>query len=68
MRLPDFKMVRKVGVDVWYTGCTYMCIGHYRALEWNEKEQTYLINEELGILVEVDVSRSLSLSFSSLHH
>ncbi|KAI0065609.1 hypothetical protein BV25DRAFT_1851095, partial [Artomyces pyxidatus] len=27
--------------------------GHYRALEWNEESQTYGINEELGILVEV---------------
>ncbi|KAI9508198.1 emp24/gp25L/p24 family/GOLD-domain-containing protein [Russula earlei] len=27
--------------------------GHYRALEWNEKEQLYKINEELGILVQV---------------
>ncbi|KAI0305968.1 emp24/gp25L/p24 family/GOLD-domain-containing protein, partial [Multifurca ochricompacta] len=27
--------------------------GHYRALEWNEHEQQYKINEELGILVQV---------------
>ena len=30
-------------------------IGHYRALEWNEKTQTYEKNEELGIQVEVEV-------------
>ncbi|KAI0924671.1 hypothetical protein AcW1_006723 [Taiwanofungus camphoratus] len=28
--------------------------GHYRALEWSEKDQTYVGNPELGILVEVD--------------
>ncbi|KAI0091750.1 emp24/gp25L/p24 family/GOLD-domain-containing protein [Irpex rosettiformis] len=28
--------------------------GHYKALEWNEKQAKYLENEELGILVEVD--------------
>ncbi|KAI0296048.1 emp24/gp25L/p24 family/GOLD-domain-containing protein [Russula brevipes] len=27
--------------------------GHYRALEWNEHEQSYKTNEELGILVQV---------------
>jgi len=27
--------------------------GHYRALEWNEQEQVYGINDELGILVQV---------------
>jgi len=27
--------------------------GHYRALEWNDQEQLYKINEELGILVQV---------------
>ncbi|KJA15562.1 hypothetical protein HYPSUDRAFT_48265 [Hypholoma sublateritium FD-334 SS-4] len=27
--------------------------GHYRALEWNEQEQTYGENPELGIVVEV---------------
>ncbi|OCH93707.1 hypothetical protein OBBRIDRAFT_811012 [Obba rivulosa] len=27
--------------------------GHYRALEWSEKEQSYVENPELGILVEV---------------
>ena len=29
--------------------------GHYRALEWNEKEQKYMDNGELGIIVEVTV-------------
>ncbi|CCM01796.1 uncharacterized protein FIBRA_03863 [Fibroporia radiculosa] len=28
--------------------------GHYRALEWSEKTQTYVENPDLGILVEVD--------------
>ncbi|GBE86419.1 emp24/gp25L/p24 family/GOLD-domain-containing protein [Sparassis latifolia] len=28
--------------------------GHYKALEWSEKEQQYVVNPELGILVEVD--------------
>ncbi|KII87522.1 hypothetical protein PLICRDRAFT_113267 [Plicaturopsis crispa FD-325 SS-3] len=28
--------------------------GHYRALEWSEGPQTYEINPELGIVVEVD--------------
>ncbi|KAH9840243.1 emp24/gp25L/p24 family/GOLD-domain-containing protein [Rhodofomes roseus] len=28
--------------------------GHYRALEWSEKDQAYVENPELGILVEVD--------------
>ncbi|KAK7679438.1 hypothetical protein QCA50_017492 [Cerrena zonata] len=28
--------------------------GHYRALEWNEHEQKYMDNPDLGILVEVD--------------
>ncbi|TFY72017.1 hypothetical protein EVG20_g999 [Dentipellis fragilis] len=32
--------------------------GHYRALEWNEQNQNYAINEELGILVEVDEMES----------
>ncbi|KAH9993667.1 emp24/gp25L/p24 family/GOLD-domain-containing protein [Russula compacta] len=27
--------------------------GHYNALEWNEQEQLYKVNEELGILVQV---------------
>ncbi|VDB84956.1 unnamed protein product [Peniophora sp. CBMAI 1063] len=27
--------------------------GHYRALEWNEKDQVYAINPELGILTEI---------------
>ena len=30
-------------------------VGHYKALEWNEHEQKYMDNPELGILVEVDV-------------
>lgn len=34
-------------------------LGHYRALEWNEQGQVYSINEELGILVQVSVSRFL---------
>ena len=29
--------------------------GHYKALEWNEAEQKYVDNPNLGILVEVDV-------------
>ncbi|KAH9943806.1 emp24/gp25L/p24 family/GOLD-domain-containing protein [Amylocystis lapponica] len=28
--------------------------GHYRALEWSEKDQQYVENPEMGILVEVD--------------
>ncbi|ETW78865.1 hypothetical protein HETIRDRAFT_478189 [Heterobasidion irregulare TC 32-1] len=28
--------------------------GHYRALEWKEQSQIYEINDQLGILVEVD--------------
>jgi len=32
-------------------------LGHYRALEWSEKEQAYKVNEELGILVQVTVSK-----------
>ncbi|KAI0704345.1 emp24/gp25L/p24 family/GOLD-domain-containing protein [Cytidiella melzeri] len=28
--------------------------GHYKALEWNEKEAKYVENQGLGILVEVD--------------
>ncbi|OBZ74185.1 Transmembrane emp24 domain-containing protein 9 [Grifola frondosa] len=28
--------------------------GHYRALEWSEKDQQYIENPELGILVEVN--------------
>lgn len=32
-----------------------MDIGHYKALEWNENEQKYMDNPDLGILVEVDV-------------
>ena len=34
-------------------------IGHYRALEWNEKDQVYAINPELGILTEITVSLQL---------
>ena len=33
-------------------------LGHYRAVEWNEQEQQYKINEELGILVQVTVSNA----------
>ena len=33
-------------------------LGHYRALEWSEKEQAYKVNEELGILVQVTVSNT----------
>jgi hypothetical protein len=36
-----------------------LSLGHYRALEWNEQGQVYSINEELGILVQVAVSRFL---------
>ena len=35
--------------------------GHYKALEWSEKDQAYVENPELGILVEVDVRPSLSV-------
>lgn len=28
--------------------------GHYRAVEWSDKEQQYVENPEMGILVEVD--------------
>ncbi|KAH8832593.1 emp24/gp25L/p24 family/GOLD-domain-containing protein [Flagelloscypha sp. PMI_526] len=28
--------------------------GHYRGLEWNEKDQKYIENPELGILVDID--------------
>nr|GAT42983.1 membrane protein [Mycena chlorophos] len=28
--------------------------GHYRALEWSEEQQVYTLDENLGILVEVD--------------
>lgn len=30
-------------------------IGHYRALEWSDGTQQYNLNEELGIIVEVEV-------------
>jgi hypothetical protein len=33
-----------------------LSLGHYRAMEWNEQEQVYGINDELGILVQVTVS------------
>lgn len=39
--------------------------GHYKALEWNEKEAKYLENPDLGIMVEVDVSTPLSYGQSS---
>lgn len=29
--------------------------GHYRALEWQEKEQSYFLEPNLGIIVEVEV-------------
>ena len=31
-------------------------LGHYKALEWDEKLNTYKYNEELGIEVEVEVN------------
>ena len=37
--------------------CRPQQTGHYRALEWSEQEQKYVENSNLGILVEVDVSR-----------
>ena len=36
------------------TRCIHL-LGHYKALEWNEKEAKYSENPQLGILVEVDV-------------
>lgn len=30
-------------------------VGHYKALEWSEREQKYVDNPNLGVLVEVDV-------------
>jgi hypothetical protein len=30
-------------------------LGHYRALEWDEKIQAYASNQELGIQVDVEV-------------
>lgn len=33
-----------------------LCItGHYRALEWADSTKQYVLNEELGIIVEVEV-------------
>ena len=29
--------------------------GHYKALEWSEARQEYVLESELGILVEVEV-------------
>lgn len=29
--------------------------GHYRALEWQEKAQSYVLEPDLGIVVEVEV-------------
>jgi hypothetical protein len=34
---------------------TNVLIGHYRALEWKEKEQKYVEDPNLGIIVEVEV-------------
>ncbi len=31
-------------------------LGHYKALEWDDKLNIYKYNEELGIEVEVEVS------------
>ena len=42
--------------------CARHDVGHYRALEWSETEQKYVENPNLGILVEVDVSRAATLS------
>lgn len=30
-------------------------LGHYRALEWQEREQNYVLEPNLGIVVEVEV-------------
>ena len=37
-------------------------LGHFRALEWAEKDQTYVVNHELGITVEVIVRAFSSAS------
>jgi hypothetical protein len=34
-------------------------LGHYRGLEWNEKDQKYIENPELGILVDIDVRSAI---------
>lgn len=58
---------------MWHSGipavtfmCSYLCIGHYKALEWSETEQKYVENPNLGILVEVDVSTKLGLFHESV--
>jgi hypothetical protein len=45
--------------------------GHYRALEWSENQQSYVLNPELGIWVDVEVRQALSdypHSFSQIPH
>jgi hypothetical protein len=44
-----------------------MSLGHYRALEWNDQEQVYKINEELGILVQVTVSNASRIPSTWYH-
>ena len=33
----------------------YRFPGHYRALEWQKKSQSYVLEPDLGVVVEVDV-------------
>ena len=37
--------------------------GHYRALEWDDKSQTYAANGALGIQVDVEACRHILSSF-----
>jgi len=32
-----------------------LLLGHYKALEWNEEQKSYILEPTLGIIVEVDV-------------
>jgi len=40
-------------------------LGHYRALEWDDQQQKYAVNDQLGIQVDVDVSAQRKLACCS---
>lgn len=42
--------------------------GHYRALEWQEKEQSYVLEPDLGIVVEVEVRGMYGSVDIHVHH
>lgn len=44
---------------------SYFVPGHYRALEWDETQNAYGVNENLGIQVDVEV-RGYLLSLETL--